>query len=879
MKNTLYTNRIATVCCLLFFLGNVHCDMAAANYQGKTLTLPGTIEVEDFDEGIEGEAYHDEDEVNDGGVYRTDVGVDIDTCGPGNFTLGWTHKGEWLTYTINVEKSDEYVISAIAASGLDGSGFSLQIDGKAITETISVPNTGSWTNFKKVSATTSKITEGKHTLKLYIESDYCNIDKISFRPKSEPVEYKFTFPTEQSEVSVETTLPISWTTNDENEDRYILSWINENGDTTILDRNVGCKGTFEMTIPQERLGEKGYYTLSQVKIYGGSGLIPSDFDGASHTVNNPIIWADAPDVSVTRVEDTYYMVSTTMHMNPGVPVMASKDLVRWRTINYAHQELDKEKRTDELNMTNGKNAYGKGSWASSIKYKNGTWYVLTPSYTTSNTHLYWTKDINGGQWESATLPFYHDPSLLLDDDGRIYVIYGAGNISIVELNSDGKSPKGNARTLLNHPASIAGSGFYVECEGSQMIKKGDYYYLFLISWPSNSCRSVLCYRSKSLTGNWEGKVLLHDNGVAQGCIVDTPDGNWYGMFFRDNGAVGRIPYLVNCSWQQDWPVLGNNGKVPSTLNMKAAQEPGYGIVTSDDFEEEELPLEWQWNHNPEANNWQLIDGKLRLKNSRTDKDVVSTKNTLTQRSFGPNCTGWVKLNTKGLKDGDYAGLVGLQEYYGFVGVKVANGNKTIVMSNKGNEVESVPLSQEDVYLRIDMNFQNQTDKANFYYSTDGSNWKKIGNQLSMRYELSHFVGYRFGLFYYSTKSTDGYADFDYFKIGKDVNTPIYLDKSKEKTIEETVFAKSANVTITEKSTTGKKQIESQAFSVAPNPASNYVKINGAGNLLKAELLDSNGQTILTTEDDEIQLPSLPTGIYLLRIFSQEETITGKLIIK
>lgn len=877
MKNTFYHKEIVTLCCLLFSIGSAFCDEAKA-YKSGPHTLPGTIEVEEFDEGAEGVAYHDEDDVNDGGVYRTDVGVDIDTCGKGNFALGWTHKGEWLNYTINVEKSDEYVVSAIAASGLDGSGFSLQIDGEAVTQTISVPNTGSWTTFKKVSATTSKISEGKHTLKLYIESDYCNIDKISFRPKSEPVEYKFTFPTEGSNVSVETPLPISWTTNDEDEGKYILSWINENGDTTILDNNVGCTGTYEMTIPQERLGEKGYYTLSQVKIYGGSGLIPSDFDGANHTVSNPIIWADVPDVSVTRVEDTYYMVSTTMHMNPGVPVMASKDLVRWRTINYAHQALDDGK-TNELNMSNGKNAYGKGSWASSIKYKDGTFYVLTPSYTTNNTHLYWTKDINGGKWESATLPFYHDPSLLLDDDGRIYVVYGSGNVNIVELNSDGKSTKGNPRTLINKPASIAGSNFYVECEGSQILKKNGYYYLFLISWPSNSCRSVLCYRSKSLTGNWEGKVLLHDNGVAQGRIVDTPDGEWYGLFFRDNGAVGRIPYLVNCSWSQDWPVLGNNGKVPSTFNMKAAQEPGYGIVTSDDFEEEELPLEWQWNHNPEANNWQLIDGKLRLKNSRTDKDVVSTKNTLTQRSFGPNCTGWVKLSTKGLKDGDYAGLVGLQEYYGFVGVKAANGSKSVIMSNKGTEIESVPLTQEDVYLRIDMNFQNQTDKADFYYSTDGTNWKKIGNTLSMRYELTHFVGYRYGLFYFSTRSTDGYADFDYFKIGKNVNDPIYIDRSTEKTIEETVFVRSANVTITEKSTTGKEEIESQTISVSPNPATKYVKINGVDDLPMVELMDNKGQIILTSGSDEIELPNLPTGIYLLRITSQEETLTEKLIVK
>ena len=52
------------------------------------------------------------------------------------------------------------------------------------------------------------------------------------------------------------------------------------------------------------------------------------------TVSNPIIWADVPDPSMLRVDDTYYMVSTTMHYAPGVPIMASTDLANWRTINY-----------------------------------------------------------------------------------------------------------------------------------------------------------------------------------------------------------------------------------------------------------------------------------------------------------------------------------------------------------------------------------------------------------------------------------------------------------------------------------------------------------------------------------------------------------------
>src|SRR6187431_3043427 len=80
--------------------------------------------------------------------------------------------------------------------------------------------------------------------------------------------------------------------------------------------------------------------------------------------HNPIIFADVPDMSIVRVGDTYYMSSTTMHMNPGVPIMKSKDLVNWKLVNYAYDTLAS---IDALNLDNGKSTYGKGSWASSMR--------------------------------------------------------------------------------------------------------------------------------------------------------------------------------------------------------------------------------------------------------------------------------------------------------------------------------------------------------------------------------------------------------------------------------------------------------------------------------------------------------------------------------
>lgn len=497
------------------------------------------------------------------------------------------------------------------------------------------------------------------------------------------------------------------------------------------------------------------------------------------TVSNPIIWADVPDPSMLRVDDTYYMVSTTMHYAPGVPIMASTDLANWRTINYAYSTLTN---TDAMNLNANASAYGKGSWASSLRYNKGTYYILTPSYTTNKTHLYQTNDIEKGPWKETLFNFYHDPSLFFDDDGKVYIIYGGGEFKIVELNSDLTGVKtGGINQTLNVPldATTGTSSYIVKMEGAHMEKVNGKYYLFAITWPNGNGRTELVFRSSSITGNYEGKIALQNNGVAQGSIFDTPDGKWYAVLFRDNGSVGRIPYLIPVTWSDDWPVFGTDGKAPSTLELENPVYAGFNMVTSDDFDEETLPLEWQWNHNPDNANWSLTakEGVMRITTSRVDSKLYYAKNTLTQRSFGPTCSGRIAVDVSGMKDGDVAGLVALQDSLAFVGVAKSGTSLSVVQYQGTSQKASVPISQNKVYFRIDMDFTNQTDKATFFYSLDSLTWKSIGGTLSMKYTLGMFVGYRFGLFNYATKSAGGYADFDWFKIGTDVNNEIKLSSS------------------------------------------------------------------------------------------------------
>lgn len=489
---------------------------------------------------------------------------------------------------------------------------------------------------------------------------------------------------------------------------------------------------------------------------------------------NPVIFADVPDMSVIRLGDTYYMSSTTMHLSPGVPLMRSKDMVNWELISYAYDVLDE---AEPLNLENGKNAYGGGSWASSLHFHQGVYYVSTFSGTTGKTYIYTTKDIEKGPWKKISFkPSLHDHSLYFDDNGKIYMIYGAGKIMIVELSEDlsGIKPGASPKVLIENASAVAGPNIGLPAEGSQLFRVNGKFYLFNICWPRGGMRTVIIHRADKLEGPWEGRVALQDKGVAQGGLISTPEGNWYAYLFRDYGAVGRIPYWVPVKWENEWPVPGIDGKVPEQLNLPASKGLSPGIVTSDEFKRKKgapaLPLAWQWNHNPDNRNWSVSKrpGFLRIITGRTDSSLLQARNTLTQRCYGPQSAASTALDVSQMKEGDCAGLVLLQKKFGWIGVKMENGKKFLVMVSAESglpvEIQKQPLKSNTIHLRADCNFEKLKDTAWFHYSEDGKNWHALGTALKMSYTIPHFMGYRFGLFNYATKTTGGYTDFDYFRL-------------------------------------------------------------------------------------------------------------------
>ena len=495
---------------------------------------------------------------------------------------------------------------------------------------------------------------------------------------------------------------------------------------------------------------------------------------------NPILYADVPDMSVCRAGDYFYMVSTTMHLMPGAPIMRSPDMKHWETISYVFPRIDDGPRYDLLEGT----AYGQGQWASSIRYHDGKFYVWFTANGAPGRGFVYTATDPVGPWKLLSRPpHFHDGSLLFDDDGRVYLFHSTGQLTELKPDLADVLPGGINQQIFERDADEQGL-----LEGSSVIKHNGKYYLLMISmdWSiPGRLRREVCYRADKITGPYEKRVILETEfdghgGVGQGCIVDGKNGEWYGLIFQDRGGVGRVPCLMPCTWTEDgWPMLGDkDGHIPNDTTLSYMSMDG--ICGSDDFSASGLSLYWQWNHNPVDQAWSLTDrpGFLRLKTSRVVDNLFVAPNTLTQRMVGPKCMGTVSLSLGGMKDGDRAGLSAFNGDSGVLTIE-KNGNKlSLVMSEQKSVFEKtkraisrvdmteqarIPLNKELVYLRVEGDFTNGRDEARFSYSLDGKTWLPVGLPIKMKFDYTRmFMGSKFAIFNYATRSVGGYVDVDSF---------------------------------------------------------------------------------------------------------------------
>lgn len=507
---------------------------------------------------------------------------------------------------------------------------------------------------------------------------------------------------------------------------------------------------------------------------------------------NPILRTDYPDPDVIRVGDTYYMISTTMHFMPGGVILRSYDLINWEFAAYVYDSLDD---TPAQCLEGDKFMYGQGMWAASLRYHKGTFYVCFVANDTHKTYLYQSEDICGPWRKQYVEGFYHDCSLLFDEDDRVYIVYGNTDIYLTELKEDltGPKPGGFHRLIVTEEDKEKVRLGY---EGSHIYKINGKYYLFLIHWPADEAgrRTEACFISDSLKGEFVGRDILNDDlgfhncGVAQGGIVDTPEGDWYAMLFQDHGAVGRIPVLVPMHWEENFPVFGFDGKVPLDLAVKSTRlehlyEPLEGsddfYYTPDKAGKIRLKNFWQWNHTPKELLWSVTEkpGCLRIQTDQLSRNVVQAVNTLTQRMLIPACEAYVTVDASHIKEGDYAGICALQGCYGLIAITKEADQHYLVMLAKeaenaefyakpgdrepGTEFARIPWNSSLVTLKVSVDFTDGIDEASFLYQEE-DNWVKLGITHKLYFKMDHFVGCRFGLFAYSTKKIGGAADFSDF---------------------------------------------------------------------------------------------------------------------
>ncbi|WP_405331199.1 endo-1,4-beta-xylanase [Fibrobacter sp.] len=160
-------------------------------FKGEAFAVPGKIEAEDFDvpgkgkneDGTSNESYGDDSENHGDSDYRKDTGVDLYKKSGDRIVVGYNQTGDWLEYTINVSEAGDYTFFAAVASANNTSSFQMSLDGKELTDKISVPQASSgeenYDDYNKVSANVT-LPAGKHILRMDVTGDWFDIDYFTF---------------------------------------------------------------------------------------------------------------------------------------------------------------------------------------------------------------------------------------------------------------------------------------------------------------------------------------------------------------------------------------------------------------------------------------------------------------------------------------------------------------------------------------------------------------------------------------------------------------------------------------------------------------------------------------------------------------------------
>lgn len=513
------------------------------------------------------------------------------------------------------------------------------------------------------------------------------------------------------------------------------------------------------------------------------------------TNTNPILPGFYPDPSICRVDNDYYLVTSTFAYFPGVPIFHSRDLVHWNQIGNILN------RKEQLPLTNAETS--EGIFAPTLRYHDGTFYMITTNVTPGNEcgNFIVTATDPAGPW-SDPYPLGSagiDPSLFFDDDGKCYYCgtqprregsryFGDNEIYIQELDLTTMKLVGES-----YPAWHGALRGVEWPEGPHIYKKDGWYYLLISEAGTGHNHAVSIARSKSLTEPFEGHkanpILTHRHlgyqypivNVGHPDIVETQNGEWWmvllasrtcGGYYRN---LGRETYLVPFTWENGWPVINpGKGIIEDTF-----QSPNLPVGTVDqvppieDFDVTELPMNFLFLRNPKPDNYSLTNrpGYLQITLS---PELLSSKGNpsyVCRRQQAFDFLAETSLSFNPTKENEQAGLAIYQSqsfnYQFLVGKK---GNLTTLCLKRTFKDETLTIAEallddfySDLYLRIQQKQQDLT----FTYSMDGKIYRTLADHIDARMLSTDvsggFVGNTIGMYATSNgKLTNTVADFDYF---------------------------------------------------------------------------------------------------------------------
>lgn len=525
-------------------------------------------------------------------------------------------------------------------------------------------------------------------------------------------------------------------------------------------------------------------------------------DQRNGTYKNPILYADYSDPDVIRVGDDFYMTASGFGCVPGLPILHSKDLVNWKLVNYALQDLYLE--SVEPADFFDKPQHGRGVWAPCLRYHNGEYMIYwgDPDF---GIYVVKTGDILG-KWDKPVLVLPGkgriDPSPLFDDDGKVYLVHAwAGSranlnsiMTLCELNEDGTQAIGKEVMIYD-----GNDGVNHTVEGGKFYKKDGYYYMLA---PAGGVATgwQLAFRSKNIYGPYEVKTVLAQgntaiNGPHQGGLVQTQTGEWWFLHFQDKDVYGRVVHLQPVNWKDGWPVMGINDKNYCGEPVITYKKPDVGKVfpiqtpvESDEFNTPNFGLQWQWHANPlQAYGFTSPYGYLRLYGQYFPEDATNfwqVPNLLLQKFPAPTFTATTRMSATLINEGDKAGLIVMGWDYAYIAlIKTATGysleyNVCVDAEQKTKEKQISETALKNINIKEKYNYKTPIPEAEIYlrvkvadggictfsYSVDGKKYQSLPETFQAR--QGKWIGAKIGLFALNAKAHTqrSWVDADWFRI-------------------------------------------------------------------------------------------------------------------